>query len=419
MKKWLYLLTFVSIGGAAKLAAVTGRDCFASLPAAVSDSVRLSYFCASYETCREQFNRTAQAFIDKLPAAERAKAQVGKWKIPSKVDDSLYTDWLFLPARKEPKSLVVVTSGVHGVEGFMGSAIQKYLLEELLPGFDRDTTGVILVHAINPYGFKYLRRVSENNVDLNRNFDTNRELFNLRNPAYANLNGLLNPVSPVRYDYAGGASFLLSAVQLLAKEKVASIRNAALQGQYDFPLGIYYGGKDFEPHKDLFEKFMDEKAEPYGSVMHLDVHTGYGSKAHLHLFPSEVKDATIRAAMLKVFAGYKIDEGSGDDFYASFGDIAIYTMKRMRQLNKKVVPMTLEYGTNDNQGILGGVQSLRLSILENQFAHFGATTPARAQRLKEDYLELFFPKSPSWRLSTMKATAQWLPIFMDRFSKLD
>jgi predicted deacylase len=29
---------------------------------------------------------------------------------------------------------------------------------------------MILIHALNPYGFAWLRRVNEDNVDLNRNF---------------------------------------------------------------------------------------------------------------------------------------------------------------------------------------------------------------------------------------------------------
>ncbi len=31
-------------------------------------------------------------------------------------------------------------------------------------------TGALLIHALNPYGFAWTRRVTEDNVDLNRNF---------------------------------------------------------------------------------------------------------------------------------------------------------------------------------------------------------------------------------------------------------
>jgi hypothetical protein len=69
-----------------------------------------------------------------------------------------------------PKSLLILISGTHGVEGFSGSGFQVgYLADkvhEALPA----GAGVLLIHALNPFGFAWLRRVNENNVDLNRNF---------------------------------------------------------------------------------------------------------------------------------------------------------------------------------------------------------------------------------------------------------
>jgi len=48
-------------------------------------------------------------------------------------------------------------SGVHGVEGFTGSAIQTAILREAfeLP----NNLAVLLVHAVNPYGFAWLTHV--------------------------------------------------------------------------------------------------------------------------------------------------------------------------------------------------------------------------------------------------------------------
>ena len=67
--------------------------------------------------------------------------------------------------------LLLHMSGVHGVEGHAGSAIQcKWLdmvakKEVALP----NGVTVVIVHVMNPYGFKHGRRYNENNVDLNRN----------------------------------------------------------------------------------------------------------------------------------------------------------------------------------------------------------------------------------------------------------
>lgn len=66
---------------------------------------------------------------------------------------------------------VVHTSGVHGVEGYAGSAIQISFLKYILPNIllRKSYPTFIIIHSINPYGMANYRRFNENNVDLNRN----------------------------------------------------------------------------------------------------------------------------------------------------------------------------------------------------------------------------------------------------------
>lgn len=82
----------------------------------------------------------------------------------------------FSPQR--PERLIVLSSGLHGVEGYLGSAVQCAILEEELEGWTPpDRLAVVMIHALNPYGFAFHRRVNENNVDLNRNFLLDGERF--------------------------------------------------------------------------------------------------------------------------------------------------------------------------------------------------------------------------------------------------
>ncbi len=68
-----------------------------------------------------------------------------------------------------PQRILIHSSGLHGIEGFAGSAIQLRCLEDRLPVLRSDST-IVMVHILNPYGMAWFRRVNENNVDLNRNF---------------------------------------------------------------------------------------------------------------------------------------------------------------------------------------------------------------------------------------------------------
>ena len=72
----------------------------------------------------------------------------------------------------QSRAVLVLTSGTHGVEGFCGSGCQVSLLEDsrFLRQIERAGIALLMIHAVNPYGFSHLRRVNEDNVDLNRNF---------------------------------------------------------------------------------------------------------------------------------------------------------------------------------------------------------------------------------------------------------
>jgi hypothetical protein len=97
----------------------------------------------------------------------------------------------------DPSRMVVVSSGLHGVEGFLGSAIQLAILEDE-PGAWRIPTGsgLLLIHALDPFGFDRLRRVDAANVDLNRNFLLEGEEFAGSPPTYREVDRLLNPMRP-------------------------------------------------------------------------------------------------------------------------------------------------------------------------------------------------------------------------------
>ena len=68
--------------------------------------------------------------------------------------------------------LLIVSSGCHGVEGYCGSGAQVALLHDETFRAKARHAGVALlfIHALNPWGFSFGRRVTHEGVDLNRNF---------------------------------------------------------------------------------------------------------------------------------------------------------------------------------------------------------------------------------------------------------
>src|SRR5205807_4300448 len=141
------------------------------------------YFSASYAEARDKFRAAGQA------AGARLTQYITPVKGPR--GETLTTDVARLgPASAE--RLLVTVSATHGAEGFCGSGVQtgsfaNGIARELPAG-----TAFVAIHAINPYGFAWIRRVTEENVDLNRNFvDHAKELP--RNAGYEALHDAICP----------------------------------------------------------------------------------------------------------------------------------------------------------------------------------------------------------------------------------
>ena len=124
-------------------------------------------------------------------SAKFDSVQFGSFLVESKIDTNLTVDWWYIPAQKQTDKLLILNSGLHGIEGYTGSAIQIMFMEQILAESDLDNIGVLFIHGLNPYGFKYHRRVTENNVDLNRNCVVDLEMYSSKNDGYKKLSPML------------------------------------------------------------------------------------------------------------------------------------------------------------------------------------------------------------------------------------
>ncbi len=140
-------------------------------------------FSESYSEARSKF----------LAAAEAANARVDTYDNPNRGPDGdgLHTDVASLGSN-DAEGVLLLGSGTHGVEGFCGSGIQTGLLQDGIEKRLPPNLRLVMVHAINPYGFSYLRRVNEDNIDLNRNFVDHSEPYR-KNTNYDALAKVINP----------------------------------------------------------------------------------------------------------------------------------------------------------------------------------------------------------------------------------
>ncbi len=118
------------------------------------------YFSSDYFTARERFCRSV---LDRRGQIESILLTP---KGPAGEDLTIDIGWF---GSDSPHRALVHVSGLYGVDGFAGSAIQLQWLEQGLPAIPSDGA-IAIVHALNPWGMAWGRRVNEDNVDLNCNF---------------------------------------------------------------------------------------------------------------------------------------------------------------------------------------------------------------------------------------------------------
>ena len=110
------------------------------------ESLDLTCFSESYTEAREKFVESARARSDTETTS--LLVHVDAQGVEYTIDVAV--------VRGRRAGIVVVTSGVHGVEGYAGSAIQTQLLRQLKETPDNPT--VVLIHAVNPFGMAHFRR---------------------------------------------------------------------------------------------------------------------------------------------------------------------------------------------------------------------------------------------------------------------
>jgi hypothetical protein len=276
--------------------------------------------------------------------------------------------------------------------------------------------GILFIHGLNPYGFRHFRRFTENNVDLNRNWDTDRSLFATPNPGYFRFNNMINPKGKVDLESPGNRFFLLKAVLKMITNNIEFARQSILQGQYEYPDGLYFGGMDFEPQVYEVRRVLEDICGPYEIIFHVDLHTGYGAWGTLHFFPNPVKEERARYTIEELFSSYDIDWGDEEKFYTVTGGFPTFVGK----LNpgKLFLPMTFEYGTMDSHTTFGSIKSLQIIINENQGVHHGFAGMQDSLQSAEQFLEMYYPQSDAWKTQVILTTRDAFDRLLPRFNAL-
>ena len=369
----------------------------------VADTYNYSeVFYDEYDDVRAHLQETVTALKD-----AGHNVQLSSYAIDE--SDNLYIDSIYIPATEKQTNLIVITTGVHGIEGYIGSVMLDVFWEEIYSTeINKANTGVLVVANVNPYGMKYHRRYNENNVDLNRNFILDWSTFDTTvNKDYPKVDTFLGPQDTMGNIVGHELSFYGSMIKELIEDGADTISNALLGGQYEYAEGVYYGGNGDEASttylKDVFKQTLESE---YDNIVHIDVHSGYGPRYNMVIFNS-VFETMNEAESVELFGYDYIIANDSEDFYATTGDTTdfYYRLKEQLGSDNTLFSTCFEFGTIGDS-FLDSIISMKYTIEENQ-NHWNPSNNATTNEIiKERYQELFYPTEKDWREKTVEDFAK-------------
>jgi hypothetical protein len=293
-------------------------------------------------------------------------------------------------ARIGPKgtpNVIFANSATHGVEGFCGSGCQIGWMAMALHHELADDTALVLVHAINPHGFAHERRVTEDNVDLNRNFrDFSRKAP--ANPAYAEIHAHLVPA-----DWEGAAHKAADAAitAYIARNGERAFQSAVSTGQWEFADGLFFGGNGPTWSHKTWRTIIRQHAAGARRIVHLDFHTGLGGYGDCELIfgPSLRKAGDLERARAW-FGNVAYTGDGGESLSANVQGVNCNALPE-EVPGAEVTAIALEYGTKPVMDVLNALRA------DHWLHKHGNTTTAQGQAIKRRMRAAFYGESDDWK----------------------
>jgi hypothetical protein len=343
-------------------------------------------FSSSYSQARQRFLAAARAAGARLTTHRNDTARG-----PGAED--LCTDVAWLGPDAATRVLVAI-SGTHGVEGYCGSACQLSLLADGQLRSAPPDTAFLLVHALNPYGFAYDRRVNEDNVDLNRNFvDHGRPPVN---PHYGELHPLLVPAG-WEGDARKAADTHLFGIA--AAKGARHVQSVVTGGQWTHPDGLFYGGTapvwSGGVLRDVVRSFLPGRER----IGYIDLHTGLGERAVGEPIFRGGRDA---GALARATAWYGAQLSRSEDGTSSSTEIVGNTATLVADevgSGTELTAITLEFGT------LAGPEVLNALRADNWLSLQDDVRDDLRAAIKQQIRDAFAPDAPDWQAAVLARSA--------------
>lgn len=336
-------------------------------------------FAQSYGEARAKFLGAARAAG--LSAQSHAHPRRGR------DGEALAMDVVRLGAG-DARRVLVLSSACHGVEGFCGSGAQVWLLgqAEFRAAAQRAGVAVLFIHGLNPYGFSWWRRTTQENVDLNRNFhDYSRPLP--VNAAYDELAELLMPPT-----WPPSAEVEAAIARTIARHGERAYQAAVTAGQHSHPDGLFYGGREPTWSNLTLRQVLREHGRRCARLGWIDFHTGLGPSGHgERIFACH--DDALALARARAWWGEQVtsiyDGSSSSALLTGLMWLAAYE----ECAQAEYTGIALEYGTVPMPAV---IDALRADHWLENHPEAGA---GQRRAIKQQLRDAFYTDTDEWKLA--------------------
>jgi len=358
----------------------------------MTDQTVESAFSSNYVEAREKFIR----------AALGAGARLAHYRHPDATGpagEALYLDVATLgpPAAT---NMMAVGSGTHGIEGYPGSAAQTAWLRRGDASRLPPDTAVVFLHGHNPWGFAHRQRVTEENVDLNRNF-VDHEAPYPDNPGYDELHPM---ITPTQWDEQTIPSVFAALESFRERVGEKAFSDAYNGGQYSAPDGVFFGGHRPQWANLAFRAAVRQHLGHAGRSALIDLHTGIGPWLD-HVFLCFHSPGSPPYERARRWWGERAvnRQGSTHKALASYRGLLVDAFQAELS-DTETTAVVIEFGT------LSRAEMQRANMSLPWLRKHGPAHPDRAAAVFDTYVEAFYPSDPAWRAAVLEQSR----VFIDQ-----
>jgi hypothetical protein len=345
-----------------------------------------AYFAQSYAEARDKFAHAARAAgLDNVAHAHPLLGRDG---------EKLAMDVARFGAA-DAEALLVVSSACHGAEGFCGSCVQVALLDDANFHADAQRAGVavLYIHALNPYGFSWLRRVTHENVDLNRNFQD----FSAPLPANDAYDQLAHHIVPPSWPPPPEAQAALAAYG--QEHGAKALQRAISGGQYTHPQGIFFGGHNPTWSQQTLRQVLRDHGRRCTRLGWIDLHTGLGPSGHAERSYAGGDDASTVARARRWWGDEVTSIYDGSSESALLAGL-MWAAAGQECAQAEYTGIAMEYGTLPFDQVIDALRAEQW--LEN---HPQAGADQRVT-IKRQLRDAFYVDTPQWKVRIVEQGLQ-------------